>query len=546
MGRIIKTGFLLGWLVPVVVLAGQPHAEKSGRYELTFTSDRAYDNPLQIQKTLEVIFISPSGKEKTVRGFWDGGLIWKTRFMPNETGVWSFTTLFSDSRNKGLHRRKGTFNCVESSKKHAIYQHGPVRTGEGHYHLSHADGTPFFWLGCTAWNGPLKATEDEWETYLRHRASHDYSVIQFVTTPWRGCQENSEGLTAFQGRDTIVINPAFFRRLDDRIDQINANGLVAAPVLLWAFPGRGRELNPGYFLPDDQAVLLARYMVARYGANHVVWLLGGDGDYTGKYEHRWKTIGRDVFGDGKFQGPVALHPKGGSWIGEAYTDETWLDIIGYQSGHGHNESITRGITQGPVATKWKQVPAKPLINLEPVYDEIRPALTGDVIRKACFRSVFSAPVSGITYGANGIWPWLRQKGEKIVNHGDAPWTSSWRQSLELPASRQMGYLARFFKALPWWEFRPAQDLLASQPGDQEADQFVSVLRTPDNHIILVYFPAGLPVEIKKPAKHRYSAKWFNPATNQYTAGSVHDKGAVVAVTPPSGSDIVLVLETPGL
>lgn len=35
-------------------------------------------------------------------------------------------------------------------------------------------------------------------------------------------------------------------------------------------------------------------------------------------------------------------------------------------------------------------------------------------------SLFAAPVAGISYGANGVWPWLRQLGEPILNHPARP------------------------------------------------------------------------------------------------------------------------------
>src|SRR5690606_8383323 len=118
------------------------------------------------------------------------------------------------------------------------------------------------------------------------------------------------GQVAFEGSGLISINPEFFQHLDKKIDQVNDAGLVAAPVLLWALQvAQGRELSPGYYLPDHEAILLAKYMVARYGAHHVVWILGGDGRYTDQYEHRWKNIGRGVFG-GEHPGLVALHPGG--------------------------------------------------------------------------------------------------------------------------------------------------------------------------------------------------------------------------------------------
>jgi len=481
--------------VSTALTAQLPDALKWHKYELNFSSTVTYENPVQEVRALEITFTSPTGLKKTINGFWDGGTAWKARFMPFETGTWSFETTCSDAKNSGLNGQKGTFICKLGSDQKDIYLHGPVINPEGTYHLTHADGTPFFWLACTAWNGALKSTDEEWDRYLQHRVANSYSAIQFVTTQWRGCEKSSEGLVAFEGSGRIKINPEFFRLIDKKIDRINDFGLVAAPVILWTLQtGAGRELSPGYYLPDDQAILLAKYIVARYGANHVVWLLGGDGNYTGTYEQRWKTIGRAVF-DGKHQGIVAQHPQGRSWIGEVYKDEPWLNIIGYQSSHSNAEGTVNWITKGPMSQMWHNLPARPLINLEPNYEEIRTTITDKDVRNACYWSLFATPIAGVTYGANGIWPWLRP-GERILNHSDAPWTSTWDKSINLPGSIQMGYLAQFIRKFEWWNLYPAQQLLVEQPGDRTFNHFVSVVKTTNNKLILAYIPVRQTIKIR--------------------------------------------------
>ena len=55
-------------------------------------------------------FIAPSGRKKIVRGFWDGGKIWKVRFMPDETGLWHWDSECSDENNDGLHGQAGDLN----------------------------------------------------------------------------------------------------------------------------------------------------------------------------------------------------------------------------------------------------------------------------------------------------------------------------------------------------------------------------------------------------------------------------------------------------
>ena len=525
----------------LAIKAQLPDAAKWHKYELTFASSKTYENPVQEVRTFEISFTSPTGVKKTINGFWDGGTTWKARFMPDETGTWSFETKCSDAKNTGLNGQKGSFTCRQLVEQKDIYRHGPVINPKGTFYLSHTDGTPFFWLACTAWNGALKSTDAEWDMYLQQRVSNNYSAIQFVTTQWRGCDRSSEGLVAFTGSGRISINPDFFRLIDRKIDKINEYGLVAAPVILWTLQnGAGRELSPGYYLPDDQAILLAKYIVARYGGNQVVWILGGDGIYTGTYEQRWKTIGRAVF-DGTHQGIVAQHPCGVSWIGEVYKDEQWLNIIGYQSSHSNAERTVNWITKGPVSKMWNQLPPRPLINLEPNYEEIGFTISDRDVRNACYWSLFAAPVAGVTYGANGIWPWLH-KGERILNHGDAPGVSPWDVSMNFPGSIQMGYLAQFFKQLEWWDLYPAQELLVEQPGDEKYNHFVSVMKTADNKTILAYLPVKQTIKIRKPVAHSYTVKWFDPVRNTYSGGSLNDDGNILTITSPVDSDILLILE----
>jgi len=46
---------------------------KYDRFEHVFRSSKDYENALYDVNTFDITFLSPSGREKTVRGFWDGG-----------------------------------------------------------------------------------------------------------------------------------------------------------------------------------------------------------------------------------------------------------------------------------------------------------------------------------------------------------------------------------------------------------------------------------------------------------------------------------------
>ena len=533
------------FLIACLLIISQLQAQ-TGQWmkkEITLISSTEYENPLYNVRELAATFTSPSGRQKTVRGFWDGGKDWKVRFVPDEVGTWTYKTSCSDDKNAGLHEVEGTFECVKNQSPHVIYQKGSIKRNPGKYHLSYADGSPFFWMACTAWNGALKSSEAEWDQYLTDRKEKGYNTIQFVTTQWRGGDMDREGRVAFTGSGRIELNIEFFQRLDQKVDRINEYGLVAAPVLLWALPSiTGRYLSPGYYLPHEEAILLAKYMVSRYGGNQVVWILGGDGEYLKAYEQHWKEIGRGVFEEGKHQGIVAQHPHGRSWIGKAYVEEDWLDILGYQSSHSTSKGTVDWINKGPMVEDWDQIPAKPIMNLEPIYEEIYENVTALDVRQATWWSLFSTPVSGVTYGANGIWPWLRE-GESILNHRDAPWTSTWSESLKLPAGTQVPYARKFFENFSWWEFTPAhEELLADQPGDKNYKEFVSILKSPDYKTLLVYFPSRLDISIINRLGLVYSGSWFDPVNGTSKKANFKAGQRILDFSQDKDQDMILILK----
>ena len=532
--------FLLIFIIIPLFLHAERTAEIWNLFETSFNSSKTYENPLYDIKEFNVTFTSKSGRTTTCAGFWDGGTSWRVRFCPDELGAWSFISFCSDEKNSGLHGISGTFECLPNNSELDIYEHGTITRPKGAYHLTFADGTPFFWVACTAWNGALRSNEEEWDYYLQHRVDHHYSVIQFVTTPWRGCETDRQGQVAFTGSGRIELNINFYKRLDHKIKRINDYGLVAAPVLLWALPSvTGRHLSPGYYLPQDEAILLAKYMVARFGGYHVVWILGGDGRYVKEYEQRWKNIGRGVFG-GEHPGLVSQHPHGRSWIGQEYADEVWLDIVGYQSSHSNKQGTVDWINKGPMANQWDKLPARPIINLEPNYEEIRFQITAQDVRNASYWSLMATPIAGITYGANGIWPWLYE-GERILNHRDTGGVTSWRKSLDFPGSIQIGYLGEFFRQLPWWRYRPAPDMLVEQPGDEQYNHFISVMKTDRDDSILAYVPVKSMVKLYNPREYRYDGQWFDPVNNKYLNAEILQEGGLLKIMSPVDSDLVLLL-----
>ncbi len=512
------------------------------KLEISYNSSRIYENPIYDVQRFEVTFISPSGRIRKVNGFWDGGDLWKVRFIPDEIGGWKWRTICSDNANAGLHEQTGNFECIENDSVLDLYKKGGIKHLPGRYFLTYGDGTPFFWQSCTAWNGALLSTRSDWDYYLENRRALHYNAIQFVTTQWRGGAGNAEGEVAFTGSGRIEVNPEFFKKLDKKVDRINEQGLVAVPVILWALPfGSGRELSPGYHLPVDEAVKLSSYIVARYQGNHVVWFLGGDGSYYDEFFARWQTIGDRVFNDID-HAPVTLHPHGRSFVGDLYAGSEWYSIMGYQSSHSFGERTVDWINEGPVAAQWSKYKGMPWINLEPLYENIHDNQTSEHVRNAIWWSILAAPVAGVTYGANGIWSWLAKDGDDLLNHRRAPWTVSWKNSLDLPVSRQMQYVFDFFARLEWWEIFPLGHLLIEQPGAAHYDRFVSLSGRQDGSVLIAYVPSGAYLHCRNAFGKSYRASWYDPTTGQYARIEGDFGKASIRLTNSSVYGLVLLLE----
>lgn len=518
------------------------------RFEHQFRSLIPYTNAPQ-DVLLTVTFTSPLGTTHKVHGFWDGGKTWRVRFIPNQPGTWTWQSACSVDYDLGLNKISGSFLCTAAQGKNLFTQHGPVRVSNDHRYLMHDDRTPFFWLADTAWNGPLLATDKDWAAYLAERSRQKFSAVQWVTTQWRAAPNGDrENHLAYTGREHIQLNLAFFQRLDKKIDEMNRAGLLSVPVLLWAFGhGEHPEVSPGVGLPDDQAIVLARYMVARWGGNNVVWILNGDGDYRGDKAERWKKIGRAVFGD-IYHAPVTIHPGGRHWVFNEFRNEPWLDILGYQSSHSDKPDNLAWITSGPPATVWTNEPVRPIISLEAPYENHngadKKAMSADIVRRAHYWSLLNAPTAGITYGAHGIWSWSDGHSAPI-DHPTSGVPLSWRESLQFPGAAQMTYLHDFFTSIDFSHLRPAPQILGQQPGAADPAKFISAAMTERNDLAVIYTPAGgtvrLLLKVLTSMPNSPGLIWFNPRTGKKNPAAALVDDKLVQVPAPDAQDWVLLV-----
>lgn len=499
---------------------------KWGRFEVAFKSSATYANPVS-EATLNAVFISPTGESNRVYGFWDGGKVWRVRFSPTLPGRWTYTTTCSDEANAGLANQSGEFICTAALNKTMLDRRGPLQVARERRHFEHADGRPFLWLGDSAGEGARRSDLDDWQLYAGVRAQQRFTAVHWSVAPG----PDAKGETAFTRTNGLAINVNFFQRLDAKVDALNRAGLVSAIVPL-------QELGPATDpLPEDQATLLVRYIVARWGAHHVAWLLAFEGDSLGKNVQRWKHIGRAVFGEGT-HAPVILLPGETHWLLDEFRNENWVDAFGFPSTAAGDDALQWMFT-GPLSVEWQKKPTRPLLNLTPPAEAMA---EGDDARRLLWWNALLVPTAGASYAALPVMNWTTNA---TTNPNTRPQNlPQWREALFLPGSKNVTIFAEFLGTIDYWRLRPVQNILPEQPGAQAPRRHIATAKTEKRDLAVIYVPEDRGVDILIPEMPPTPGIiWFNPRTGERTTAVGLIGGYSCQFPTPTPGDWVLLLKT---
>jgi len=500
------------------------------RHEITLTSTKPYNNA-QRDINIWVTFTHESGHTEMLRGFWDGGDIWKIRFKPAKLGEWSWSTNCSDPSNSGLHNQSGYFEVEVGEAVNPNWGTAKtrLRVADNQRTLAWEDGTPFFWLGDTVWEMAWKSTPEQAIAYLDDRQSKGYSVVQIVTMSHQYFQsfgvENRLGDQYFADEDLNKLNPRYFDYVDFLVREANKRDMIVALVPLWAYM---MELHfvpeyHAYNLSIAQSMNVADYVGARYAGDDVMWIVGGDNAYTTpqmkQFWSDWANRLKNASGGWHL---MTLHPKGYTSSFDFFPPETpWMDLQMYQSSHLAGGDYTwQAARRG-----WDLNPIKPVINGEPNYEDIYHNLwePGDTVSVATFRilpqhvrqaaweSLLSGATGGVTYGGNGVWQW---------HIPDFPGSHNARYFVEeawnFPGSAHMGIMRIVAEQLDWYTWIPNQDLLIAST----APDLVPVAINEKG--ILAYLPNGttrITLDLYALGKNSYF-QWINPTNGERSSAQL--------------------------
>ena len=443
---------------------------------------------------------------------------------------------------------------VDASDKPVDFSRGLLKISENKRFLVHADGTPFFYLGDTAWELFHRLDRAQSDRYLKHRADNGYTVIQAVAlaeldglnTPnpygHRPLAENDPA------RPNVKAGPDndYWDHVDYVVKKAESLGMYIGMLPTWGDKWNKKwGVGPVVFNPQN-AETYGRWLAQRYKeAPNIIWIVGGDRPIENE-THR-KIVEAMARGIEKGDGGrhlITFHPTGGRTSSEYFHDADWLDFNMHQTGHkdrGSWESI---------AKDYNRKPTKPVLDGEPLYedhpinfDPMKHGFSADWhIRRLAYWHVFAGGC-GHTYGCHNIWQ-MYAPGRTPIS-----WAHRyWDESLDLWGALDMQHVRNLMLSRPYLTRVPDRSVIASDAG--KGDGYVNATRDAKGSYAFVYTPLGLPVKVnlEKLSGQQVRAWWYDPRHGTPEEIGVFEKKGVREFKPPvkgKGNDWVLVLDDAG-
>lgn len=422
----------------------------------------------------EAVFAGPSGESVRVPSFTAPDGKERLRFAFPSAGVWRWQA--GDAT--------GTVQVTGYRGSNPLYRHGFLKPSPNGRYLMHADGTPFLWIGDTAWFASSKATTEEWAGYLSIRARQRFSVVQIsagrVPGGWTG---------------PGPADPAYWDRIDALVRMANERGMVVLMV------GLGRPTDPAH-VPLVSSPEYVRQIVGRFSGDHVIF----SPNFDGAYDPVLDTVAENLYALDK-RHMITQHPNTRKGQNEIYVPKDYLAFSGLQSGHNAGKlDVAYAAAHDWALNLWTMKPVRPVINIEGMYDgrgsDEGPAWRAQDVRKIGWIS-WLAGALGYTYGAGetsrkvpgtngGVWGW--NQDESAFDH--------WRKAARWPSASHMTVMRDFFASIDWWRLVPVHRFAAQADDGSFAVVYAPDGGTPD----LNWFPKPFSLEYLDPVTGKRGKK----------------------------------------
>ena len=428
-----------------------------------------------------------------------------------------------------------------------------LQVSSNHHFLEKSDGTPFFWLGDTAWELFIRLNKKDTKLYLRNRKEKSFSVIQCVLTGTGNSGDlntpNQEGNTVFIDKDPTKPNEKYFKHVDWVVNKADELGLDLAILPVWASMVVGE--NP--VLDKISAYSYGLFLGIRYkNKTNIIWVLGGDKRAEG-YEQVWESMVKGIKAGGSDQlMTYHYHLYDEQVSSDAWQSAKWLSFNMIESGHmtAYDDNY-RLITED-----YNKIPTKPVLDGELMYEGITVGFcstngkaTTHMVRVAVYWSMF-AGAFGFTYGQNSVWQFYNNE-KKWAWGADI----AWKEGMDAPGSFQMQHVKNLMLSRPFLSRIPDQSIIepkASHDMDHLQATRDGTIGNNDATYLMVYFPFlthKFKIRTDVIPASRLHIWWFDPRTGEsFDKGVIENTGVFELPwgseikTNNSGPDWVLIID----
>lgn len=413
-----------------------------------------------------------------------------------------------------------TTDAQDKGQKIKPWEHGRLRVSDNQRFLQHEDGTPFFWLGETAWLMPQRLNRDEVQYYLQicHEAEYNMVQVQVMNEVPSYNVYGQKSLTV-DAEGTWQMSEPYWEHMDHIVHQAERQGIYVGMVCIW-----GNAVKAGK-MDVSQAKAYGAFLANRYkNRKNIIWIIGGDIQGDVKPEV-WDALATTIKSIDKNH-LMTFHPRGRTTSAHWWSKASWIDFHAFQSGH-RKYGQRMGTVNYPIPDNteednwqyvdsvWSYQPLKPVIDDEPVYEEIPKGLHvtdegywhASDVRRYAYWSVFAGSC-GHTYGHNAIMQFYR-KGLPPAYFCEKEWTEALRD----PGFNQMKYLKRLMLSLPYFERVPDQSII--QENGVQYDRLIAT-RGADYLLVYNYTSRMMTLDLRKISGDKKRVWWMDAATGRFT------------------------------
>ena len=400
------------------------------------------------------------------------------------------------------------------------WANGRLKVSENQRFLQFENGKPFFWLGETPWLMPERLNRDEVEFYLKtcHDAGYNMAQVQVLNdVP----SYNIYGVPSHDKSGKLLVSApySYWDHLDYIVDMAAQNDIYVGLVCIW-----GGLVKAGK-MTVEQAKTYGTFLANRYkNRPNIIWMIGGDiqGDIKAEV---WETLATTIKQIDKNH-LMTYHPRGRYTSAKWWSKASWIDFHTFQSGHRrYGQRMDNKDYPIPdnteednwmyVDSTWAYKPIKPVLDDEPIYEEIPQGLhdASEPLWKACdvrrfaYWSVFAGSC-GHTYGHNAIMQFYRPGCQPSYHC-----KKSWTEALNDPGFHQMKYLKHLILAFPYFERVADQSIV-----EDNGKQYERLAATRGNDYLLVYnyTSRDMKIDLRKISGDKKKVWWMNAGTGRLT------------------------------